>query len=142
MVLLPLRLCRGIHSGILAPAQAVDLVAQEGRVLKFQQLGSFLHLPGQAVNGGFALELAHPPGVHPGILSLVADFNRIRDGLDDGLRDDAVFSVVGHLDGAAAFCLGDGAVHAVRHLVGVHDDQTFRVAGGAADGLNQARLAA
>lgn len=58
MVLLPLRLCRGIHGGVLAPAQAVDLVAQEGRMLKFQQLGSFLHLPGQAVNGGFALELA------------------------------------------------------------------------------------
>ncbi len=29
-----------------------------------------------------------------------------------------------------------------RHLVGVHDDQTLRVAGGAADGLDQARLAA
>ena len=47
-------------------------------------------VPGQAVNGGFALEFAHPPGVHPGILSLVADLNRIRDGLDDGLRNDAV----------------------------------------------------
>ena len=58
MVLLPLRLCRGIHGGVLAPAQAVDLVAQEGRMLKFQQLGSFLHLPGQALNGGFALILA------------------------------------------------------------------------------------
>ena len=50
--------------------------------------------------------------------------------------------VVGHLDGAAALRLSDGAVHAVRHLVGVHDDQTFGVAGRTADGLDQAGLTA
>ena len=50
--------------------------------------------------------------------------------------------VVCHLDGAAALGLGDGALHAVRHLIRIHDDQTLRVAGGAANGLDQARLTA
>src|SRR5574344_3143851 len=41
MVLFALGLGGRVHGGVLAPAQAVDLVAQESRVLKFQQLGGF-----------------------------------------------------------------------------------------------------
>ena len=50
--------------------------------------------------------------------------------------------VVGHLDGAAALGLGDGAVHAVGDDIRVHDDKALGIAGRAANGLDQAGLAA
>ena len=53
-----------------------------------------------------------------------------------------MFLVIGHLDGAAALCLGNGAVHAVCDLVRIHNDKALGVAGRAANGLNQAGLAA
>ena len=53
-----------------------------------------------------------------------------------------MFLIIGHLDGATALGLGDGALHAVGHHIGVHDDHALRVAGGAADGLDQAGLTA
>ena len=111
-------------------------------MLKFQQLGSLLHLPCQALNGSFTLQFAHAAGIPLCVLRLIADLNAVRNGLDDGLRYDAVLLIVGHLDGTAALGLGDGTVHAVRHLIGVHNDQTLGVAGRAANGLDEAGLTA
>ena len=51
MILFALRFCRRVHRRVLAPAQSVDLVTQEGRVFKLQQLRRFLHLTGQALDG-------------------------------------------------------------------------------------------
>ena len=142
MVLPALVLGVGVHGGVLAPAQAVDLIPQESRMLEFQQLGGLLHLPGQALDSGLPLQFAHPAGVPLCVLGLVADLDAVGNGLDDGFGHDAVFFVVGHLDSTAALGLGDGTVHAVRHLIRVHDDKALGVAGGAADGLDEAGLAA
>ena len=64
------------------------------------------------------------------------------DAVAHRFRGDAVLLVVGLLEGAAAVRLADGAHHAVRHHVGVHDDLAVHVSGGAADGLHQRRLRA
>src|SRR5699024_10915344 len=101
-----------VHGGVLAPAQPVDLVPQEGRVLEFQQLCSLLHLAGQTLDGGLPLLLAHAAGAGFGILGLVADLDGVPDLLDDGPGHDAMGLVVSHLDGAAALGLGDGPLHA------------------------------
>ena len=53
-----------------------------------------------------------------------------------------MFFIVGHLDGAAALGLGDGSVHAVGDDIRVHDDKALGIAGRAANGLDQAGLAA
>ena len=58
------------------------------------------------------------------------------------VRYDSVLLIVGILNGTAAVGLGDGALHGARHRIGVQDDQALGVAGGAADGLDKARLAA
>ena len=60
----------------------------------------------------------------------------------DRLRRDAVGGVVGLLLFAAAIGLGDGALHRAGHAVGVEDDAAVDVAGGAADGLDQAGFGA
>src|SRR5699024_2257864 len=54
----------------------------------------------------------------------------------------AVGLVVGVLDRAAALGLGAGALHARGDGVGVHQNNAVRVAGRAADRLDQTRLAA
>ena len=79
MVLFALGLGGGVHGRVLAPAQAVDLIPQEGCVLKFQQLRGFLHLPGQALNGSFPLQLAHAAGVALGVFGLIADLDAVRN---------------------------------------------------------------
>ena len=53
---------------------------------------------------------------------------------------DPVGLVVGHLFLAAPVGLGQRALHAARHPVGIHDDAAFGVARGAANGLDQRGL--
>ena len=53
-----------------------------------------------------------------------------------------VFLVVLLLNGAAAVGLADGALHAPRHAVRIHDDASLRIARGAPDRLHERRLAA
>ena len=55
---------------------------------------------------------------------------------------DAVLLVVLDLDGAATVGLVDRGLHRAGHGVGVHDDLTVDVAGGAADRLDQRALRA
>ena len=64
------------------------------------------------------------------------------DGLDDGGGDDAVFMIVGQLDGAAACAFVERFLHGLGGAVGVEDDLTGGVARGAADGLDQRTAAA
>src|SRR5699024_4819863 len=71
-----------VGGGVLAPAQPVDLVPQEGCVLELQQLGRLFHLPGQPLDGRFPLLLAHPAGVGLGVFGLVADFDGVAYLLD------------------------------------------------------------
>ena len=132
MILFALRFCRRVHRRVLAPAQSVDLVTQEGRVLKLQQLRRFLHLTGQALDGGLPLHPAHAAGVQLSVLRFIADLDAVCNGLDDGFWHDAMFFIVGHLDGAAALGLGDGAVHAVGDDIRIHDHKALGVAGRAA----------
>ena len=142
MVLFALCLGGRVHGGVLTPAQTVDLVTQEGCMLKFQQLRRFLHLTGQALDGGLPLHPAHAAGVQLSVLRFIADLDAVCNGLDDSFWHDAMFFIVGHLDGAAALGLGDGAVHAVGDDIRVHDDKALGIAGRAANGLDQAGLAA
>ena len=79
---------------------------------------------------------------HPLVFLAHADFEPVADGLDDGFGRDAVFFIVGVLNGAAALGLHDGALHAGRDLICVHEHNAVGVAGRAADRLNQACLAA
>ena len=55
---------------------------------------------------------------------------------------DPVLAVVGELDLAAAVGLGDRLAHRLGLAVRVHEHAAVDVAGGAADRLDQARLAA
>ena len=57
--------------------------------------------------------------------------------VDDGLRGDAVLLVVGGLNGAAAIGFVDGLAHGVGHSVGVEDGAAFKMARGAAHGLDE-----
>src|SRR6185437_4500343 len=59
------------------------------------------------------------------------------DGLDDGLRRDVVFAIVGGLLGAAAIRFADGLAHGVGHHVGVKNGAAFDMARAAADALDE-----
>src|SRR6185312_8957112 len=68
-------------------------------------------------------------------VNLVED---VGDLLAQRLRVKAVLLVVGDLLGAATLGLVDGLAHRLGDVVGVHVHLTRHVAGGAADGLDQA----
>ena len=78
----------------------------------------------------------------PAGLFAVNAVNQIPDLFDDGTRGDAVRQVMSHLFDASAFGFTDGALHRVRHLVGVQNGPPLQIARGAADGLNQGALGA
>src|SRR6267378_1346676 len=59
--------------------------------------------------------------------------------LDDGLRGDVVFLVVGDLLGAAAISFADGLVHGISAAVGIENGAALDVPGAAANGLDQRR---
>src|SRR5690606_32291867 len=118
--------------------------------LELEVGGGLAHAAFEVLEGGLEV------GSHEG-LGLVADaggreavelaafVGAGEDLLDvalDRLRRDAVGGVVGLLLLAAAVGLGDGALHRAGHAVGVEDDAAVDVAGGAADGLDQAGLGA
>ena len=60
------------------------------------------------------------------------------DRFDDGLRDDAVLLVEGHLQFAPAFRLRDCLLHRVGHRVGVQDNLRVHVPCSTADDLDEA----
>ena len=70
------------------------------------------------------------------------DGERFGDFFDDGSGHDVVLFVVFLLYGAAAVGLADGALHAARERIGIHDHAPLRVARGAPDGLHERRFAA
>ena len=72
----------------------------------------------------------------------MTDLHHLPDALADGFRRDAVGLVESVLQPPAALRLVHGGPHRGRHRVGVEDHQTLGVAGGTADGLDQAGLAA
>ena len=51
-----------------------------------------------------------------------------------------MFGVVILLDGAATVGFGDGSLHTLGEVVGIHNHVAFNVAGGAADGLDEGAL--
>ena len=61
----------------------------------------------------------------------------ILDVFDDGFGGDVVLCVVGFLDGASPSSFVDCLAQGVGHFVGVQDDASLGVSGGAADGLNE-----
>src|SRR5690606_25506981 len=74
-----------------------------------------------------------------GVLGLAVHLiEDVGDLLAQRLRIDAVLLVVGDLFGPAPFGLVDGLAHRVGDVVGVHVHLAGHVAGGAADGLDQA----
>ena len=72
----------------------------------------------------------------------MADLHHLADTLADGLRDNAVGLVEVVLQLPSALRLVHSGPHRGSNGIGVQDDQTLGVAGGAADGLYQAGLAA
>src|SRR5665647_1505688 len=72
-----------------------------------------------------------------GVLA-VEQVGDVRDLLAQRLWVEAVFQVVRNLDGASTGGLVDGLLHRRCHLVGIHVHLAGDVAGGAADGLDQA----
>src|SRR4051812_16123256 len=144
-------------------AQLVDLVSQAGGVLEPQVGRGLVHLfferldePAQLVRGEVA-ELVAAPLVALALHAAAAVASRRRslavavgpqvgedvgDGLADRLRIDAVLRVVRLLQPAAAVGLRDGVAHRIGEVVGVHHDLAVDVSGGAADHLDERRLAA
>ena len=61
----------------------------------------------------------------------------IGDLLDERLRIDAMFLVVGDLDVTAAIGLVDGLVHGVGDVVGIHDDGSGHISRGATNRLDE-----
>src|SRR5207302_7662141 len=64
----------------------------------------------------------------------------VADGLDDRLRVDPVFGVVGDLDLAAAIGFVHRGLHRRGDAVGVHDYAALDVAGRPSDHLNERAL--
>ena len=61
----------------------------------------------------------------------------IGDLLDERLRIDAMFLVVGDLDITAAIGLVDGLVHGFGDVIRIHDDGAGHVSRGTSDGLDE-----
>ncbi len=61
----------------------------------------------------------------------------VRDALLHRFGNDAVLFVVRHLDGATPARLGNGQVHGIGDLVGVHDHPALGVARRTANGLDE-----
>ena len=118
--------------GIFSAFQPLNFVAQLRGQLKLQQPRGLLHLLGQPLNCLLALGAAHTVLAHPLVFLAHADFKPVADGFDDGFGRDAVFFIVGVLNGAAALGLHDGALHAGRDLICVHEHNAVGVAGRAA----------
>ena len=64
----------------------------------------------------------------------------VHDRLRDRFGRDTVLFVIFHLDTATTARLGDGQVHGIGCLIGIHDYLTVRVARRTPDGLDQAAL--
>ena len=129
-----------VGSQRLFAAQCQHLVAQLGGLFKIEVAGGGEHLLFQAVDGHLPLLLAHAGGA--AALGRAGDLHQFAHGGAHRLRRDAVFLIVGLLDGAAAVRLLDGAHHRIGEAVGVHDDAAVHIARRAADGLDQRRLRA
>src|SRR6185437_10177093 len=131
-------------------AQALDLVAEAGGALEFEVGGGLAHLRLEILEHG--LEVGTDLDLLPAGLVLadrdgdvVLLVHRVDDLLDvgaDRLRCNAVLEIVGDLLFAAAVGLGQRALHAAGLVIGVEDDAAVDVAGGAADGLDEAGLGA
>ena len=85
--------------------------------------------------------MGHIGGVHGVAFAGFGDgldaLGYVVDGLLDALGGDAVLAVVNLLNFAATLGFVNGALHGVGYAVGVHDDVTVNVAGGAAYGLDE-----
>src|SRR5262245_43815048 len=136
----------------LGSAQALDLVAQPRRLLEVQVGGGFAHT--RLEIGDHGLEIVPDRGdlVAPGagtvtdidqhVVALVHALQNVGDRLLDAFRRDAVLGIVGGLLLAPPLGLGDRPLHRAGDGVGIEDDAAVDVARGAADGLDQRRLAA
>ena len=76
------------------------------------------------------------------MVALIDAVEDIGDALAHALRRDAVGRIVFLLFLAPAVGFGNGALHRAGDAVGVENDATVDIARGAADSLNEARLAA
>lgn len=124
---------------------ALDLVAQAAGFLELQVGGGLAHPAFQVAQGG--LEVGADEGfggfghtrfgqaIH--LARLIGAVHDLLDVALDRFGRDAVFGVIGDLAFATAVRLGDGALHASGHAVGVQDDAAVHIARGAADGLDQ-----
>src|SRR3954453_24208682 len=134
-------------------AELADLVAQAGGVLEAEVVGRPEHLLLELDDRLLEVREGHLAGLLAGLAggALLAarrlalglqELGDVGDALGDRGRRDAVLLVVGELDLAAAVGLRERLAHRVGLLVGVHDDLALDVAGGAADRLDERRLAA
>lgn len=131
-----------------------DLVAQGRSGLKLQIRRGFAHAFLQIGDRGLkivGLEVGLILG-HAALAFFVAGFaaalggffhhalQDIADPAGDGGGGDAVFQIVGHLLGAAAFGFLHRALHGAGDAVGIEDDAGLGISGGAANGLHKAGL--
>ena len=132
--------------------EAADAVAKLGGFFEFEILGGFAHLRFKFLEK--IGELFFVSDIRSGSIEFgfvdgdgdVISFDDVRQlhvhALDDGLRRDVVFRVVGELLSAAAICFVDCFIHRLRAAVGVKNGAAFDVARTAANRLNERGRAA
>ena len=126
---------------IQAPLQCDHFVTQLGGHFEVEFGGSGFHLFLYLADQFFQFFAAHGLRVFFHLFFCLCHFFRnadeIADGFFDGGRSDAVFFVVGFLQGTAALRLVDREAHGIGHHIGVHDNMALAVSRGTADGLDQ-----
>ena len=126
---------------IQALLQCDHFVTQLGGHFEVEFGGSGFHLFLYLADQFFQFFAAHGLRVFFHLFFCLCHFFRnadeIADGFFDGGRSDAVFFVVGFLQGTAALRLVDRESHGIGHHIGVHDNMALAVSRGTADGLDQ-----
>src|SRR5581483_6063100 len=112
----------GAHAGFEIGDHRLEIVADGGGILEFAAGAS--------------------AGRYQHVVALIDTVENVGDALAHALRRDPVRRVVLLLLFATAFGLGNGTLHRAGDAVGIENDAAVDIARGAADGLNEARLAA
>ncbi len=124
-------------------SSAADLVAQPPGLLEFEIGGGLAHALFEIGEHGLDVVAGEKRRVfgqarrHRHVVLLVDGAENVGDAALDGFGRDAVRGVVGALLLAPPVGLGDGALHAPGHAVGIENDAAFDVARRPPDGLDE-----
>ncbi len=122
-----------------------EFVAEGGGAFKFEFLGGFEHLFFELENGfvDAVFNAFFGDDLFDGFIGGGIDgFEAFLNLFLNGFGGDVVFAVVGELFFASGIALGEHALHGIGYVVGVEDDASVDVAGGASGGLNEGAFGA